>query len=266
MDGPKVWMNGKATLAILQEPKGQTTDHLQAAKVGYASYMGHYGAVYLGAILHNQYVDIASPDIRDHLCDDLKLMLQDPHPQLYLSFIESRYIPDLRRTDILFDTTLTFLVKRWNSTKVPLIEAQRTGTARCLSDDQDACRVRWKDSGFSGAATYIGFTLEADTSPLRAPYVHLEWRHGDVRVVMLFKKRTDTTHEQLSSLERARLGIGMSEQEISAASILSTLQREWVVFDGNHGTDQEHASSKPAQPSETRTVQRRRSRVGFGLQ
>ncbi|KAI0683285.1 hypothetical protein C8T65DRAFT_749629 [Cerioporus squamosus] len=265
MEGPKLWMNGKATLGILQEPRSQTTEHLETAKTGYASYMGHYGAVWSGAILGGQYVPWQ--DVREQLCDDLNLLLSDPHPRLYLSFLEARYIPDQRRTDILFDTNLTFLVKRWNSAAVPPMEAQRIGMARCLSDNHEACRVKWDSGGFSGAATHLGFTLEVDTSPLRAPFVHLEWRQRDVRVLMLFKKQTATTHEQLSNEERARLGIGMTHQDVEAAYVLSTLQRKWVVFDGNQKAHHiEDAPVKPALPSGTGTVQRKRSRIGLQLQ
>ena len=253
----------------LPEPKSQTDHHLEAAKTGYGSYMGNYCAVWSSAVQNDQYVDALSQDVRGRLCDDLKLLLSDPHPRLHMSFVESRYIPDLRRKEVSFDTDLTFFVRRWNSAEVPHMEIQRTGTAHYLAEAKDArCHVNWDKGSFAGAATYLSFTLETDTSRLPAPYVNLEWHQGDVKVMMLFKKDAQTTHDSFTSVERARLGIGMSDREMDAAQVLASLQRnKEVVFDGQQWIVQaKDVPNKPALPSKTRTIQRRRSRVGLGLQ
>ncbi len=200
--------------------------------------MGHYRAVWSSAIVDGQYVPWQG--VRERLCNDLKHLLQDPHPRLKLALKGARYTPDQQQTVISFATKLTFSVTRWEG--VP-IQVHRAGRGWCLSDeqDQDGCRVEWNNGDFAGAATHLGFTLEADTSPLRAPFVVLEWEQPGVTLLMLFKKQAekqaDTVHEELTREEKARLGIGMTHQEMDAARVLATLQRKWVVFDNDRKTD-----------------------------
>ncbi|KAI0745920.1 hypothetical protein C8Q76DRAFT_705437 [Earliella scabrosa] len=189
--------------AQFEEPGWQTIDFLQTAKAGEVSYMGEYRAVWSGVLVGDHY---ASPeDLPASACFELKCMLKGPQPQLQLSFEHASYLPAERRTVVHLKLNLTCGVQRWET--APCMIVQREGDVSC-AENCPSSNVRWRKNDaptdwFPNTTTHLGFTMEVDSSPLRAPFVYNE---------------------------KARLGIGMSNKELEVAHILAMFQSQWVEF------------------------------------
>ncbi|KAI0779456.1 hypothetical protein C8Q74DRAFT_1216968 [Fomes fomentarius] len=239
-DGPKVWAAGKPQPKVIEEPRWQTIDHLQAAKSGRASYMGDYDAVWSGTLIGGRYVPPS--DLQENMPSDLQFVLKSPQPRLALSFVEARYTSSTGspstgqcHTEVRLKLKLTYAVQRWKGAVYMPVE--RCGSVQCVEQcAHEGSRVVWEDPAdtptwFPHTATHLGFTLEVDSSPLKTPFVYLEWTCGSAAVLMLFKKcDSDGEPAYLTHNERARLGIGMTHEEFEVAHILSIFQSKWVDF------------------------------------
>ena len=192
--------------------------------------MGEYRAVWSGVLVGDHY---ASPeDLPASACFELKCMLKGPQPQLKLSFEHASYLPAEHRTVVHLKLNLTCGVQRWQT--APCMVVQREGDVSC-AENCPSSNVRWRKNDaptdwFPNTTTHLGFTMEVDSSPLRAPFVYLEWRSESATVLMLFKKSMDGKPVSLTDNEKARLGIGMSNKELEVAHILSMFQSQWVEF------------------------------------
>lgn len=219
----------------IEEPRWQTIDHLQAAKAGRASYMGDYDAVWSGTLIDGHYTPPS--DLQENMPDDLQFVRRSPQPRLALSFVEARYTdsPTGHQTEVRLKLKLTYAVQRWKgAVQMPV---ERCGSVQCVEHRaHQGSRVVWEDpvhapTWFPNTATYLGFTLEVDSSPLKTPFVYLEWKCGSATVLMLFKKcDSDGEPAYLTHNERARLGIGMTHEEFEVAHILCIFQSKWVDF------------------------------------
>ena len=166
-------------------------------------------------------------DAQRRLPEDLEAVLADPRSLLSLAVVKDSYEPVKGTTAIWLRLLLTYSVSRWKSNPDIVMHATRTATVT-LNHDCPGRKVTWdvRERSFDGVSTHLGFTLETDDSELRRPFVYLQWRWGHTTGLVLFKKRDGAKIATFTDSERARLGIGMSCQEMEVAQFLATLKKQ----------------------------------------